>query len=226
MESLNKISCLVVNNSKNDIDACISILHEHVKTIYVASNGEEGLEIFLKESPDMIISDIDIPIMNGLDMSIAIRDINPLQLILIVSEFANKEHLLKAIDIGIDKFILKPIKDINELLNTISTFADNIMARNSLKEKNFLIEQKDKIINKHVLSTTYDIDGNITDVSKAYLDMTGYTLDEVFGITRSSFQNILQHKSKDDDLWKTIVENKPWHGELKNFKKKWSDYLA
>ena len=88
---------------------------------YVAQNGQEGLELFKKyESEiDLIITDVNMPILNGLDMVKEIKKINLNIPIIVATAFSNKEYLLEAIDIGVDKYVLKPI-DIAKLLQVMS----------------------------------------------------------------------------------------------------------
>ena len=79
-----------------------------------ASNGDEGLKKFKKFSPDIVIADIMMPIMDGLEMSKQIKEVSKNTPVIILSAYSEKERLLKAIDVGIDKYVIKPI-DMDEL---------------------------------------------------------------------------------------------------------------
>ncbi|MCD8541162.1 MAG: response regulator, partial [Aliarcobacter cryaerophilus] len=68
---------------------------------------------------DLIISDINMPILNGLEMIKKIKDINKNVPIIVTTAFSNKEYLLEAIDIGVDKYVLKPV-DVSKLLQAMS----------------------------------------------------------------------------------------------------------
>ena len=93
-------------------------LKKYVKELIVAKNGEEGLALFLEHNPDMIITDIQMPKMNGLEMSKKILEINPNIPIAITTAYSDSEYLMKAIELGIDKYILKPLH-LSELLAVI-----------------------------------------------------------------------------------------------------------
>ena len=82
---------------------------KYVKKLIVAKNGEEGLELFKEHNPDMVITDIQMPIMNGLEMSKKILEINPSIPIAVTTAYSDSEYLINAIEIGIDKYLLKPI---------------------------------------------------------------------------------------------------------------------
>lgn len=80
-----------------------------------AKNGDEGLKKFKKYKPNIVITDILMPIVDGLDMAQSIKEISKDTPIIVLSAYSERERLLRAIDIGIDKYLIKPI-DIEELL--------------------------------------------------------------------------------------------------------------
>ena len=100
--------------------------------VYSAKNGDEGIKKFKKFAPDLIVTDIAMPIMDGLDMAKMINEISPTTPIIALSAFSDKEKLLKAIEVGVDKYILKPV-DMDELLLAI----ENI-ARSKFKNMNII----------------------------------------------------------------------------------------
>ncbi len=83
-----------------------------------AENGLEGLDKYKNSNYDIVITDIFMPKLNGLDMSKKIKEIDKRQKILIVSAYSNSQNILKAIEIGIDGYILKPFDyaQINEVI--------------------------------------------------------------------------------------------------------------
>lgn len=89
---------------------------------------------------------------------------------------------------------------------------------NNIENQPFLIEQKNKIIDKNVFITTTDIYGNICDISQSYLNFTGFSKEEVIGKNHKMFRNSTFDKSVIKDLWDTVLQDKIWSGELKNNK--------
>ncbi len=77
--------------------------------IFQAENGKVGLEVFQKEHIDLILTDVNMPEMNGLEMSQAIKNINNRVPIIISSAYNDSNFLMQAIDIGIDHYITKPV---------------------------------------------------------------------------------------------------------------------
>ena len=121
ISNLKNITVLYVEDEKDLREVTSSILQSFTKNQYIAANGQEGYELFLKHDSDidLIISDINMPILNGLEMIKKIKDINKNVPIIVTTAFSNKEYLLEAIDIGVDKYVLKPI-DITKLLQAMS----------------------------------------------------------------------------------------------------------
>ena len=117
---LKNITILYAEDEKSLREITLNILKGFTKKQYVAENGLQGLELFKthEEEIDLIITDVNMPHMNGLEMIKAIKEINPNIPIIVATAFSNTEYLLEAIDIGVDKYILKPI-DYNNLNETI-----------------------------------------------------------------------------------------------------------
>ncbi len=85
------------------------IFEKFFANVIVANDGQEGLELFKEYYPNIVISDIKMPKMNGLDMAKNIKDIDKEVKIIITSAFDEKEYLIESIDVGIDKYLKKPI---------------------------------------------------------------------------------------------------------------------
>lgn len=114
-ELFENISLLYVEDDLMTSQEVTFFLKKYIKNLYVAKNGEEGLELFKKHNPDMIITDVQMPVMNGLAMSEEILKISPTTPIALTTAFSESRYILKAIELGIDKYILKPI-NIKEIL--------------------------------------------------------------------------------------------------------------
>jgi YesN/AraC family two-component response regulator len=87
--------------------------------IHLAENGKIGLELYKEHTPEIIVTDVNMPVMDGITMAAAIKAINPKSVIIVVSAYSNTEYFLNAIEIGINHYILKPI-DFNQLFATIN----------------------------------------------------------------------------------------------------------
>ncbi|WP_024954878.1 response regulator [Sulfurospirillum arcachonense] len=97
------------------------ILDDFVKEVIVASDGEEGLKIALETDIDIIVTDIMMPHLNGIDMLKILRNEHKKDIpAIITTAFTETDYLLEAIKLKVDGFITKPI-NIKDLINTIYT---------------------------------------------------------------------------------------------------------
>ncbi|EDP7038018.1 TPA: response regulator transcription factor [Campylobacter jejuni] len=109
---------LVVEDEVKARESMINILSERFSKVIGAQNGDEGLKKFKKFKPDLVITDIAMSIMDGLDMAREIKEISDDVPIVVLSAYSEKERLLRSIDIGIDKYLIKPV-DIEELFKVL-----------------------------------------------------------------------------------------------------------
>ncbi len=130
------ISLLIVEDDPIIIKIYKQILLDVVEHIYTAENGHEGYLAYQEYKPDLILSDIKMPVMNGLDMVKKIRDHDKNVRIIVMSAYGESRYFLKAIESGVKGFLLKPI-DNKQLINTIEAQANDV-----LLERNLLAEEK------------------------------------------------------------------------------------
>ncbi len=131
-ELFNDISVLYVEDDQMTLDEIEFFLKRYVKNLYIAKNGQEGLELFKKYKPNIIITDIQMPIMNGLVMAEKVFEIDPSIPIVVTTAFSESDYIIKAIELGIDKYILKPL-NMQELLAIIhkSLYLEKLQKENS-----------------------------------------------------------------------------------------------
>ena len=136
----NDITILYVEDEKGIRDE-LSVLLKYLSTkLYLAGDGEEGLEAFKKYCPDIVISDIKMPKMSGLDMSKEIKKINPKQYILFTTAHSESSFFMEAIDLQVDGFILKPV-DLQKLEKKLLDIAHQINLQKQLeRQKNITAE--------------------------------------------------------------------------------------
>ncbi len=105
-----QLTVLVVDDDKITTAILKNMLARYADQVIVASNGEEGLERFREYRPEIVLSDINMPKMGGLEMVEKIRSIDEHVKIAIFTNFENRDILLKAIQIGVNQFFSKPFE--------------------------------------------------------------------------------------------------------------------
>lgn len=112
MQSLEKFRCchvLFVDDDPLVRGAIDFTLREIFAQTFLASSGEEALQICKKVPIDLIITDIEMPGMNGVDFITNIRKVEPFLPVIILSAHTNEEYLLRCVNLPIQAYIVKPI---------------------------------------------------------------------------------------------------------------------
>lgn len=142
---IKNILLLYVEDDENIRDVFVRFLERKVENVLVAVNGKEGYEKFLEHKPDLIITDIKMPIMSGLEMSKKIRLENDKIPIIVTTAHTEAEFFQEAISIGVNTFLLKPV-DMNKLQSSIVDISDNLILRIKNQEAERIINEQDKMI--------------------------------------------------------------------------------
>ena len=141
---LKDLRILCVEDEINISKLLKDALGEYFFSFTVANDGKEGLDKFKKINPDIVITDIMMPNIDGLDMTIKIKEINDTTPIIVLSAFSDREKLLKAIDVGITKYFIKPF-DPDEVLDYLSFIAKKLSKQRSIcLNKNFSFDTNTK----------------------------------------------------------------------------------
>lgn len=93
--------------------------------IYSAENGSAGLEVYSSKHPDIVMTDINMPVMDGIRMSREIKALNPEARIIAVTAHSDTSYLLSAIEIGVHHYVLKPL-NYRELFSVIDKVLEQI----------------------------------------------------------------------------------------------------
>jgi len=105
------ISILYVEDEHIILQSVKELLEDKVRNLYLAMNAKEALELFKKHKPEVVISDIKMPGMDGLTLLREIKKIKSDTKLVILTAFGKKNYLMDAITLGVDKFILKPVEE-------------------------------------------------------------------------------------------------------------------
>ena len=128
---LKNLTVLLVEDDSDSKKIMHDVLSDNFEKVFTAQNGDEGLKKFKKYNPNMVITDAFMPISDGLDMTRYIKEISKDTPIIVLSAHSEKETLLKAIDVGVDKYLIKPIM-VDDLLNTLENVAKNKIETSSI----------------------------------------------------------------------------------------------
>lgn len=148
MKSLLKtLKILIVEDEKRLAQLLKDAIYDSFFSIVIAKDGNEGLKKFKTFKPDIIITDIMMPFCDGLEMTQKIKELDENIPIIVLSAHSDKEKLLKAIDLGINKYFIKPF-DPEEVIEHINKIAPKLR-----KQKQVIL--KDDFVFDNNSSTLY-----------------------------------------------------------------------
>jgi len=147
-KTLKKLKVLLVEDEQKLSSLLKDAIGDSFYSFSVAHDGKEGLEKFINIKPDIIITDIMMPKMTGLEMSKEIRSLSKDIPIIILSAFSESDKFLGAIDIGVVKYFIKPF-DPDELLEYISSIAENFESKLIMLQDEFSFNLNTKSLYKN-----------------------------------------------------------------------------
>lgn len=118
-----------------------------VEIVGEAENGEEALEKILKDQPDIVIMDINIPYLNGIEVSKKVKEVLPDTQIIILTAYGEFEYARQALQLGAVSFVLKPVNPeelTREILKCQERLESIWESQNSIKQMQERITQKQK----------------------------------------------------------------------------------
>ena len=175
-------SVLYIEDNKALRKNASKLLSKFFDTLHVGVDGDDGLKLFKEYHPDIVITDIKMPNVDGMELSKQIKEINPFSKIIIMSAFDDKEHLLQAIELDIFRFLKKPV-NINELVDVLLATLKQIRHENNNKLFNMhlrsifdyqssmvlMLKDKKPLMANQMFLNFFDVE-NITNFSKTHAD--------------------------------------------------------
>lgn len=205
LKELRNITILYVEDDEMVRTQTASMLDSIFKKTHIAVDGTQGLEQFkkFKNEIDIIVTDINMPGLTGLQLAEEIYKINSRIPIIITTAYTDEEYLLKSIELNINKYVTKPLKikdlaicilkEVKKYQREVSlTKTTQVLATkhlssekevNELQENLFLTERETKIqrdvINDYVSFLKLDKNGIILNVSNKFSTVYGYKKSEI-----------------------------------------------
>lgn len=148
-QELKNLKVLIVEDEDNAREAILSLLKRRVGKVIGCANGREGLKAFSEFLPDIVIADLMMPVMGGIEMVAEMREQYKGHRfrVMILTAMDDPETIIHAVDAGIDKYVLKPVK-MPELMEALSEVAGKFHKTNPVlslsEEGRFILQDKIK----------------------------------------------------------------------------------
>ena len=163
----------------NGIDELISSFDIDLKVVCRAKSGKEALDMALKYNPDIILMDIEMPQLNGLEAIKLIKEKLDNVVFIILSSYDNFKYAQEAIKLNVTRYLLKPVNE-KELKEAILTCIDDF-------ENNLTNNQSTKSNTNHKQNIIDYINHNYSNP-----DLDTKTIEEHFNISKSTIFKIMK----------------------------------
>jgi PAS domain S-box-containing protein len=218
MEYLKSQTVLFVEDEELAREILANMLSKVFKKVLTAANGLEGLEKFEESKSsneiDLIISDINMPIMNGLDMLEKIREIDSTIPVIFVTARNETNNILRAIDLNVTNYIIKPVQ-MDIMLSKIKEACEKKYIRKQLDEKKEELENYLEAVDHVALIFRMNDEGNITFGNSSFLEASSYTKEELENLNLTDLMHPDIQKDAIDKTWEFIRKGEVWSGNTK-----------
>lgn len=222
------LNLLYVVKDKNNKNNNLEYFENFFKEVVFVDNGLEAFKEFGKNKFSIVITDIEIPELNGFELIEKIKKIKKNIVTIIYSSNDDKESFLKTIQLKIDGYLIPPFNE-NSFLEVLYKSIENCREKkekiNKQKENFRIQKQFTDLVDKSSIISKTDKSGIITYVNENFCKTSEYSKEELIGKTH----NIVKHPDNPNevykDLWNTIKNKKiEWSGVIKNISKSGKTY--
>lgn len=143
---LTNLTILLVEDDASALRQMEIMLRKKCGKVYTANNGMVGLKVYQNAAPDVIVTDLKMTVMGGLEMSRQVRKTDPDIPIIITTAFDDRDIILSAIDVGINKYIIKPV-DADALLGALGEVSASVLKLRDgiLTGEGFIVDREEKL---------------------------------------------------------------------------------
>lgn len=210
------LSILLVEDNKKIREEILEFLQTQVfHKIYTADNGADGLVLYYDNKPDIILTDLNMPVMDGLEMSGLIKANNSQIPILLITSNFKKEITEKCVDIGIDGYLFKPLS-MPRLQKILQKYCTRVLLQKNLHSKHKLLHEYKNAIDVSSTVSKTNPEGMITYVNDAFCKVSGYSKEELLGRNHNIVRAPGTKDSVYKKMWETLKKKQVWQGKIKN----------
>jgi len=137
-EETKKMTAMVVEDEAVANELLSSTFKNFFKDVTSAYNGKEALELFKEKRPDIVFVDIIMPELDGIELARRIREINPQQMVVVISASNDIQKISETIEIGVNSFIQKPI-DTKKIIELLQNVTNLVKKKKKVETKTFSI---------------------------------------------------------------------------------------
>jgi len=226
VQSTSDIKLLYIEDNEEARISTLKLLSEFFKDILVGEDGVDGLKLFKNNEVDLIISDINMPNLNGFDMIEEIRKEDKEIPVILLSAYSEIEYFKRSISLGVDGYLFKPL-DFEQFVELMYKIIDKISTHKELEAKINFLQQYEEATNDISIVSKGDLEGRITYANDLFCNISQYTQEELIGEPHSIVRHPDNKPSIFKEMWKTIKDEKrEWKGIIRNIRKDGTSYYV
>ncbi len=174
---IENIDVLIAEDEDELREYLVEYLQIFFKNVYSASSGDKAYSLYLSNKPDIILTDINMPNLDGLSFASKIREKDSITKIIVMSAYSDTDKLLHAVELNLVKYLVKPInfqvlkellfdlvKTINNMPNIVyfntDTYWDILNKTLYYKDKEILLKDKEVLLIELLLSKSNEVFSN------------------------------------------------------------------
>lgn len=229
------LTLLYVEDDEVVAKITLDLLEKVVKKVYYAKNGLEGFEKFKElyedsdpyNKIDIILTDINMPIMTGFEMLLSIRKINPeTRAIVLTGHEASGEFLELASGLDVlNDYLVKPVQ-LSVLMHRLTVNERKIINKKEYTKLQKLHHEYEMAVNEKMLVSKTDPTGIITYVNDKFCEISGYSREELVGQPHNIIKSEKTSPKVFKNLWETIIRHEVYDGIMINKTKDGNDFVC
>jgi response regulator RpfG family c-di-GMP phosphodiesterase len=185
---LKTLSVLYVEDEEEVRELLSRYLRRWVGVLHVAANGQEGIQSFAEHQPDVVVTDIKMPVMDGLEMASAIKTSSREVPIIVITAHSEKDYFIRAIEVGVDRYVTKPVNT-DSLLEAIYKSAKNRSQQRELEQaRQIIIDTLDQTIG--LLSRAIEMRDPYTDGHQKRVSLLAVAIAEEMAMSADMVNGI------------------------------------
>ena len=215
MSNTSELTLLYVEDDEELRKQFMRILKPKFREIYEASDGLQALELYEQYSPDMMLVDINLPRIDGLEVIEKVREHDKTTPIIILSAYSDQEKLLRAMTLGLSEYLIKPVPH-KKLLSLLDNMA--LMYKTQIEENNVIVLKSDYSWKKKERMLCYGEEIiSLTKRERIFLEFIVKQVNEI--VTFVSIENLIWENEESDIAYSSLSHL------LKRLKKKLPEEL-
>ncbi|HJV33751.1 sensor histidine kinase [Geomonas sp.] len=188
--------------------------------IHSTENGAAGFKLFQELSPDLVLTDIKMPVMSGIEMARGILALDPGVPIIVTTAHSDTDYLIESIEIGISRYLIKPVET-DKLFSAIEECLEALTLQKELKAQQAFVRKLSRAVEQSGSGIVIaDRQGTVEYVNPRFSELTGYPAGELIG---ASLWTLRQLGELPAGLIESAAE---WRGELEGVKKGGEPYTG